>query len=337
MATMSTVKSKAEALGKLALTGSGDAADYMETYDVLFSDRPENTLADHQAGVPMRGYQQGSSEELQTLYKFLHLMCTLGSVEKMYLPPTLDLSRSVKENQELTEIEIAHELDVAPDSTLLDLGCGCGAIARSIGAKTRCIVHGVNIEASQIEKANKGADPARLRFQLGDFNEPLPFRDEMFDGVYNVQALTYATDLTATLKEAFRVMKPGTRMVTNDVATMDAYDSSNPKHRELIQHTRELTVFGGFWHAKYWEDAFTAAGFEILRSEGRSAVDMIIKERALYDRFNGLAGKLASARLIPRRIDEMLIRMNTNCGSYIEAEQQDLLTLNHLIVARKPG
>lgn len=64
---------------------------------------------------------------------------------------------------------------------------------------------------------------------------------------------------------------------------------------------------------------------------------MIKKERALYDRFNDIAGLLAKMRLIPKKVDTMLQRMNTNCASYIEAEERALITLNHYFIAQKPA
>lgn len=335
--TLTTIRSKADALGKLLRTNDEEYHAFMGTYGSLFSARPESTKVDHDNGVPMKGYEQGSSPELQHYYRFIHILCTLGSVEKMYMPPTIDPTRSVKDNQILLERELAVDLELEPGDRVLDLGCGCGAIASHMAELGDCHVTGINIEPSAIAKAARTTDPARVQCQIGDFNEPLPFEDASFDAVYNVQALTYATDLAATLREVARVLKPGGRFGTNDVAALDAYDPTDARHKELIQHTRELTAFGGFWDRRYWEDAVQDAGLRIVSSAGRSAVEMIERERALYDKYEWLGGLLAKLHIIPSRVDAMLTRMNTNVDSYIEAEKLGLLTLNWKLVAQKPS
>ena len=333
---MTTLQTKAVALARLIKVADSEYNAFMGTYDQLFSASPENTKADYENGVPMQGYMPGSSEALEQYYKIIHLMCTLGSVEKMYMPPVMDLEKSVAENQNIFERQLARDIAIGKNDIALDLGCGCGALAGHIAEILDCTVYGINIEESQIEKAWENPDRSRLHFTVGDFNEPFAFGDNMFDAVYAVQPLTYAMDLAFTFGEVFRVLKPGGRFVVNDVAALDNYDRDNDHHKVLIQHTRELTAFGGFWHYKYWEDAFKNAGFELISSEGKSAVEMIIKERALYDRFNEVFGVLSKLRVIPKKVDAMLQRMNTNCASYIEAEERELITLNWKYVTQKP-
>ncbi|MEI6252597.1 MAG: hypothetical protein WCP30_07310, partial [Mycobacteriaceae bacterium] len=101
--------------------------------------------------------------------------------------------------------------------------------------------------------------------------------------------------------------------------------------------TRELTVFGGFWYYRYWEDAYRDAGFELISSVGRPAVELIKKEVALFDKYEAVFKFLAGMHLIPRKTDSLMGRMNENSHSYIRAEEEQLLTLNWHCVGQKPA
>lgn len=332
-----TLRDRLGALISLLRVSDEEFHAFMGTYDELFTDSPENTLADWEAGVPLHGYRQGSSGELEQLYRIIHLLCTLGSVEKMYMPPVIDPDQSVLKNQILFERIVAADLKIGRGDKVLDLGCGCGAIAEHMADLTGATPYGINLDRSQIHKAWENPNLPRANFTIGDFNQPLEFDDETFDAVYAIQPLTYITDHEFTFGEVNRVLKPGGMFVMNDVAALDAYDRDDEHKRTLIQHTRELTVFGGFWHYRYWEDAYQKAGFDVISSTGRSAVEMIRKEVALFDRYEAVFKFLAKIHVIPSRTDAMMQRLNENSRSYIRAEEEELLTLNWHCVGQKPG
>ncbi len=331
-----TVRDRLGALWGLLRISDDDYNAYMRSYDELFVDSPENTKDDHKNGVPIKGYPQGSSNELQELYKVIHLLCTLGSVEKMYMPPSMDPDESVLQNQILFERIVAKDLRIGPGDKVLDIGCGCGAIAEHIAELTGATPYGINLDVSQIEKAWRNPNLPGSNFSVGDFNKPLEFEDGSLDAVYAVQPMTYVSDHDFTFAEVFRVLKPGGMFVINDVAALDAYDRDNEHQRTLIQHTRELTVFGGFWFYEYWEDAYRTAGFELVSSVGRPAVEMIKKEVALFDKYEAAFKFLAKIHVIPKKTDALMQRLNENSQSYIQAEEEELLTLNWHCVGRKP-
>lgn len=331
-----TIRDRLGALWGLLRISDDDYNAYMRSYDELFVDSPENTKADYEAGVPLKGYPQGSSNELTQLYKVIHLLCTLGSVEKMYMPPTIDPEQSVLSNQILFERIVANDLQLRPGDKVLELGCGCGAIAEHIAELTGATPYGLNLDRSQIEKAWKNPNLPRDQFTVGDLNMVLEFDDESFDAIYAIQPMTYISDHARTFSEVMRVLKPGGRFVINDVAALDAYDRDNEHQRNLIQHTRELTVFGGFWYYRYWENAYRDAGFELISSVGRPAVELIKKEVALFTRYEAVFRFLTKVHLIPAKTDALMQRMNANSASYIQAEEEELLTLNWHCVGQKP-
>ena len=102
---------------------------------------------------------------------------------------------------------------VAPNSRLLDVGCGNGQYAIEIVQK-RPDLHVTALDSSleQVKQAQKKARQLGLeeqvRFLEGTVLE-LPFNKEDFDHVYSIGSIKYWTDRKKALSECLRVLKPG--------------------------------------------------------------------------------------------------------------------------------
>lgn len=75
----------------------------------------------------------------------------------MYIPPAIDLSRSIIENQKLFEKILSKDLNVSEKDKVLDLGCGRGRIAIHISKLTGANLYGLNIDNDQVQNARKFA------------------------------------------------------------------------------------------------------------------------------------------------------------------------------------
>jgi len=98
-------------------------------------------------------YQQKVGDCLRAYYGVLNHLCALGDVEKMYIPPLMDLKASVLDNQLLYEESIARHIGLKPADKVLDLGCGRGRVAAHTAHHTAAEVTGLNIDPDQVEQA----------------------------------------------------------------------------------------------------------------------------------------------------------------------------------------
>jgi SAM-dependent methyltransferase len=111
---------------------------------------------------------------------------------------------------------------VGPGTRVLDLACGSGElVAQAAGRGAR--VAGVDAAEGMVAIARRRAPTAELR--VGPI-EALPWPDGAFDVVLAVNALQFAADFVATLREAARVTASGGRVGIANWA--------EPEHREIL-------------------------------------------------------------------------------------------------------
>lgn len=117
---------------------------------------------------------------------------------------------AANEEQQLPTYEEAiRRVGVAPGEHVLDLGCGSGVFLRLV-ADRGARAFGLDASEALIEIARARVPEADLR--VGDM-QFLPYEDDAFDLVTGFNSFFFAADMTAALREAGRVTKPGAPLV----------------------------------------------------------------------------------------------------------------------------
>lgn len=131
----------------------------------------------------------------------------------------------LNENQAIIDLA-----QIKKHQKVLDAGCGVGGTAIYIAEKTRAQVTGITLVQKQIDLAKKYAKDRSVshltKFLLKDYTNT-KFPDNSFDLIYGIESICHAKSKKAFLKEAYRILKPGGKIII-----ADGYCSRSPKNKK---------------------------------------------------------------------------------------------------------
>jgi len=240
------------------------------------------------------------------------------------------LTRTLSKNVGYTE----EELEAVPDGANLGLGCGnpvalaslkegetvldlgsgggfdCFLAANKVGEKGRVI--GVDMTAEMIEKARENAREGNYRnveFRLGEI-ENLPVADNSVDIIISNCVINLSPDKSRVFAEAFRVLKPGGRLMISDIVLLKELP-------EFIKNSIEAYIgcLSGAVMKNEYLGAIKTAGFQKVRIVDETSFPVkymandptakaVIKSLAIpTEELNELASSIVSVKVYAAKPD----------------------------------
>ncbi len=163
-----------------------------------------------------------------------------------------------RENEVLAEIARITNKD-----SVLDAGCGVGGSCIFLAVRYGCTATGITLSQKQIETARSNAFKhgvgALVSFHARDYCNT-EFPGASFDVVWAIESVCHASDKSQFTREAYRLLKPGGRLIVADgFALKENYTS-----KEAAQMDKWLKGWGvkSLDTAEAFEESLRLAGFD---------------------------------------------------------------------------
>lgn len=118
---------------------------------------------------------------------------------------------------------------------ILDAGCGQGGSSVWLAENYDVQVTGITLVPHQVEKAQKSARKSQLEDRVSFFEQDYTstsFKDESFSVIWACESMCHAMEKSKFYKEAYRLLKPGGRLICADYFRTDR--TLHPEGEKLL-------------------------------------------------------------------------------------------------------
>ena len=179
---------------------------------------------------------------------------------------------------------------------VLDAGCGVGGSSIFLASVLGCRVTGISLSGRQVQQAAENAIKKKVE-GLVDFKRmnysKTDFPDQSFDVVWGCESICYAEDKELFIKEAWRLLRPGGRLVVADGFASSFENNEHPVIRQWLDG----------WQVNYLETPERFSGFMKETGFANIAYRDISKETAHSSRRLYRFYFLASLYLLWKKIN----------------------------------
>jgi cyclopropane fatty-acyl-phospholipid synthase-like methyltransferase len=176
---------------------------------------------------------------------------------------------------------MADKIGISEKDTVLDAGCGVGGSSFWIAANRGAAVTGITLSAKQRQQAEDHATKLGLsqnvNFQNEDFTNT-NFSSASFDAIWGIESICYAEKKIDFLKEAFRLLKPGGRIIVADFFKQQGLQG---KDKTLMDQMAYGWAISDFATIEDFVESAKAVGFTKIKIDDIS-IQITPSARRLY-------------------------------------------------------
>lgn len=175
-------------------------------------------------------------------------------------------TRSFRESLQHMNEALAQTASIQVSDHVLDAGCGVGGSSIFLAGTYGCQVTGITLSAKQQASATTNAKETGLShlitFEQQDFT-CTTFPDQSFDVIWTLESVVHAADKTSFLEEAYRLLKPGGRLIMGEYFKKEAPFSR--REDRLLKRWLHAWAIPDIERRKSFERMIREAGFPELQ------------------------------------------------------------------------